>query len=717
MNLKVRVKPTFPASVTAGPTISVSKANGVYTVGANYSSLASISLSSGTTTKKIPIYDSVTGGYYAAPVSDLASALASQAGSLIAANNLSDVTNAATARANLGITENTTYDTRAAAAAASPTTTYITVQAEDERAVYKYDASSTSLALITCANGRKYRNTEDIMTPEMFGAVGDGTTNDTTAMANAVTECVTRACTLRLGPKAYLVSGSGSQMFSVTGPITIEGVGGLAESAGVLSASRIVIAAGVSTTRDVFLIKPPAASLIRDIKFKNFRVTPASGAVARHAFHFDTSADTSSLIADVEFDGVRVDNGAGSVNSLYINNGNGYNNGAGGGGATGSVQGGTFNFTAENCYFGGNITLTYAGDTIRFEDCLVSANTAIINQVSGAANFIWQGNNCSLTGGLTIRQALKPIISDNEFEQQIASTQVSLTANTNAITAAGSPVLNFASVSAGIVKGMLVTSTGSVIPTGAYVLSTTATTVTISANVTGAGVTNGQTISFGGVMLDIDGTTGAIDTPIIENNVFQSNASIGNTVLLRINNATDAYITGNRFAPPIPYIPFLITSNALRTRIGRGNYWTVSTYTLYVQDGSTTTRYPFVQYISGTTGASTVAAGATNYTTPGVLNATESLTYLPLAADGLLKNLSVWSQAAPGAAQTYTYTLRNEAADTTVTCQISGAGSNSAQDTTHQTPITALNRISLKIVASGGAGAVGHYYSYEYHSF
>jgi hypothetical protein len=67
----------------------------------------------------------------------------------------------------------------------------------------------------------------------------------------------------------------------------------------------------------------------------------------------------------------------------------------------------------------------------------------------------------------------------------------------SAATAAANAVLHFASTT-GIAAGNPVfdLTTAGVIPSGATVLSTTATTVTISANVTGAGVAIGDSISF-----------------------------------------------------------------------------------------------------------------------------------------------------------------------------------------------------------------------------
>jgi hypothetical protein len=78
----------------------------------------------------------------------------------------------------------------------------------------------------------------------------------------------------------------------------------------------------------------------------------------------------------------------------------------------------------------------------------------------------------------------------------VSSRSVSLT--TNGTTAAGNPTLNFAAVPPTILAGMTIVdlTIGSVIPAGTTVQSTTATTVVMSQNATGAGVGSGDSIQF-----------------------------------------------------------------------------------------------------------------------------------------------------------------------------------------------------------------------------
>ncbi|BBB99407.1 gp53-like domain-containing protein [Bradyrhizobium elkanii] len=80
------------------------------------------------------------------------------------------------------------FDSAASAAAASSTSQHIMVVDESAQAAYAYDPSTTSAATITNAVGRKYRNIEKVLTPKMFGAVGNGIADDTAALAALAAE-------------------------------------------------------------------------------------------------------------------------------------------------------------------------------------------------------------------------------------------------------------------------------------------------------------------------------------------------------------------------------------------------------------------------------------------------------------------------------------------------------------------------------------------------
>ena len=97
-----------------------------------------------------------------------------------------------------------------------------------------------------------------------------------------------------------------------------------------------------------------------------------------------------------------------------------------------------------------------------------------------------------------------------------------ITGVTNAATAAGSNVLHFAATPAGLVPGMVVldSTTGGALPFEVQVKSTTGTTVVLTANATGGGVLNADTIQFysiqslptPGTNLRVSGTFGTSNT-------------------------------------------------------------------------------------------------------------------------------------------------------------------------------------------------------------
>jgi hypothetical protein len=107
------------------------------------------------------------------------------------------------------------------------------------------------------------------------------------------------------------------------------------------------------------------------------------------------------------------------------------------------------------------------------------------------------GNLSFGPGGVTIATDVSP----GALNDLSTSVTNNITVATNGTTAAGSAILHFASVPGSIVAGMQVFEQQSgdpyaIIPQNTTVLSATPTTVTLSANVIGAGVGSGDSIGF-----------------------------------------------------------------------------------------------------------------------------------------------------------------------------------------------------------------------------
>jgi hypothetical protein len=120
-------------------------------------------------------------------------------------------------------------------------------------------------------------------------------------------------------------------------------------------------------------------------------------------------------------------------------------------------------------------------------------------------------------------------------------------------------------------------------------------------------------------------------------------------------------------------------------------------YLLYDNNGVVGERVPVMQTIGGNTSGN-LTANSTQYFS-NTISSFESLIRQVVAAGGTFTKFYVSLQAAPGAGQSYTFTLRVNGSDTDVTCTIADSAT-SASDLTHTAAITAGQSWSLKSVSS-----------------
>lgn len=111
--------------------------------------------------------------------------------------------------------------------------------------------------------------------------------------------------------------------------------------------------------------------------------------------------------------------------------------------------------------------------------------------------------------------------------------------------------------------------------------------------------------------------------------------------------------------------------------------------------------------------AGTIAAASTVFIGPAGQNATEANVRMVVPFAGVMKNLYIVTDGVAGVGQTFTYTLRKNGGDGTVTTVMTGGAATTANDTTHSDIVVAGDVISLKVVTSAGAGAVHHSLSWE----
>jgi Pectate lyase superfamily protein len=231
-----------------------------------------------------------------------------------------------------------------------------------------------------------------------FGAVCNGSTDDNVAINQAMTS-------MPAGSTLYLPNSlcASSVTITRTTPITIIGQG--------MNTSGFIALSGMPTTSPLLLINPPTGVTSRGYSFTNMLFDAPFGAAAVEV----ASSFASTSLAEVVFDKVNVLSSSANANNFGIELLNGSN-----------PNGGIFNFTFKNGIINGGANLVNAGDTLRFQNNIVTGPNAGIggSQVSGAGNLLVEGNNCSSAGGCVVLTcALSPRISHNEFEQQVTNTE------------------------------------------------------------------------------------------------------------------------------------------------------------------------------------------------------------------------------------------------------------------------------------------------------
>jgi hypothetical protein len=245
------------------------------------------------------------------------------------------------------------------------------------------------------------RNAERVYVTD-YGALCNGSTDDTSAINIALAN-VPSGGTLILPNGLCAVSST----ITRNTPINMIGAG--------MYTSGLMLLSGASSTTDTFQIAPLAGTTTRGYSFTNmtFQNPFTTG---RSAVLINSSASSSTSLAEIVFDRVVVLSASTNSNNygVWLFN-------------ISNPNGGIFNFTFKNGIIIGGALLTGAGDSLRFQNNIITGANAGIggSQVVGAGNLLVDGNNVSSAGGgVVISCSVGMRISHNEFEQQVTSTEV-----------------------------------------------------------------------------------------------------------------------------------------------------------------------------------------------------------------------------------------------------------------------------------------------------
>lgn len=199
----------------------------------------------------------------------------------------------------------------------------------------------------------------------------------------------------------------------------------------------------------------------------------------------------------------------------------------------------------------------------------------------------------------------------------------------------------------------------------------------------------------------------------------------GNTILAGNNNwtATTSDFVNVGGAGVIPRVGFNAGTFGAQLFSGDGSPEGVVTArisSVYLRrDGGQATSVYYKETGTGNTGwvgiggtpifwgtGDTTAAATAVYFAPGYI-ATSIATEIQasMTRPGTIRNLRVQVATAGTGAQTVTFTVRKNGADTTLTCNISNTSTGLASDTTHTVTVVSTDLISISIVKSAGVAA------------
>lgn len=237
-----------------------------------------------------------------------------------------------------------------------------------------------------------------------FGATGNGTTDDTTAIRDAIAS-LTSGGELYFPAGNYLVSeaAANSRIFNITKALIVRGAGWN---------SRIKVASTTPTTTDVFRFYPDSGQE-RLFSVRDLRIEPNSGTPCRSGICLDQTT-SPRFIALAKISGCWIGTFAGYA--IRVENGPD--------GVPDNVTGGVFSLNVHDNQLGGGIGLINAGDSIHIQDNVIWGPGFGVDAVliSGASTLRIADNNITSLGGVRIRRAHHVVIEHNELEMPSGGT-------------------------------------------------------------------------------------------------------------------------------------------------------------------------------------------------------------------------------------------------------------------------------------------------------
>jgi hypothetical protein len=286
--------------------------------------------------------------------------------------------------------------------------------------VTRLRAGSSGVDVFGTATGKFYDKGGEVYNARAFGAIGNGVTDDTTALRN----WIAAACTSS-GGVAYLPQGnyyvnpsSGTEVLLIQHPCILMGA----------SNRRSVIVPGpsVPSTMDIIRVAPSTMlgtgpyddTDVRGYYFRDFGITAYngyddSGATARpgrHAINFDVSGSTAAIYESV-------------VERVYFTDLGGQGVFVNANASPGGIYAFGYSIIRDSTIYNG-LNLQGTVDSLLIQgNKLRGKNPAVyVNQGVGSTEAVIDNNNITAGGGIIITHAIQFAITHNIIEMRYANT-------------------------------------------------------------------------------------------------------------------------------------------------------------------------------------------------------------------------------------------------------------------------------------------------------
>lgn len=226
-----------------------------------------------------------------------------------------------------------------------------------------------------------------------YGAVGDGTTNDTAAFQNAIAN-TPQGGTLYIPVGEYLLSGSGSAILTIDENISVLGEG---------EYSSLLIKSDVPGTRDVLRISPANSTKKTFFSISNFSINPQFGKPARHGIHLDVT-NAGQFLSKMTIEKLHINQLGGRA--LRLSNPT-------------NVDGFFTSHIKDNLFYGG-LDFERIGDSVYINNNTITGDYEgiKISAVEGAVSVTIKENNITSAGGaIRIDGASQIKMLHNQLEQ------------------------------------------------------------------------------------------------------------------------------------------------------------------------------------------------------------------------------------------------------------------------------------------------------------